>query len=296
MKYLILGGAGFIGTHLSKRLIKEGQKVTIVDSLSTSKKPNYEVDFIHNDIKNMNVEDLIKNHDIIYFLAGSVGVSHNDKNPLTTLENNVGLMNKLIPIFRKYDKKVIFSSTSEVYGEGPFSENDDLTIGPPTKLRWSYAVAKLMTEFMITSSNFPYVIIRFFNIVGPGQLPDYGMVLPKFIDATKNNKNLVVYGNGNQVRTFCHVEDAVDCLLKLEKFNREIFNVGNDIPITIKNLAEKVIDISKSSSKIDLVPYEKEFSENHSDISYRCPDLTKLKSCINYKPKKTIEDIIKDCL
>jgi UDP-glucose 4-epimerase len=122
------------------------------------------------------------------------------------------------------------------------------------------------------------------------------MVLPKFIDATKNNKNLVVYGNGNQVRTFCHVEDAVDCLLKLEKFNREIFNVGNDIPITIKNLAEKVIDISKSSSKIDLVPYEKEFSENHSDISYRCPDLTKLKSCINYKPKKTIEDIIKDCL
>jgi UDP-glucose 4-epimerase len=282
MKYLILGGAGFVGTYLSKKLISRGETVTIVDSLTTSKKPDYDVNFIHGDIKNLDVEDLIKDHDIIYFLAGSVGVSYNDKNPQLTLDNNIGLMNKLIPLFRKYNKKVIFTSTSEVYGDGPFSEDNHLTIGPPTKLRWAYS--------------FPYIIIRFFNVVGPGQLPDYGMVLPRFINAAKSDENLIVHGDGSQIRTFCHVEDAVECLLELEKFNGEIFNVGNDVPITIKELAEKVITISNSNSKIDLTPYEKEFSKHHSDIKYRCPDLTKIKSFINYRPKKSIEDIINDCL
>lgn len=296
MKYLILGGAGFIGQHLSKKLLSLGHEITIIDSLVTSRKPEFDVEFIQADIRNYDVEDHIKNTDIIYFLAGSLGVEHIDKNPTETFQNNIGLMNKLIPLFERYRKKVIFSSTSEVYGEGPFSENDSLTIGNPQKLRWAYSAAKLITEFSITTSSFPYVILRFFNVVGPGQLHEYGMVLPRFIKAAKNNDNLIVYGTGKQTRTFCHIDDAIDCMLKLEKFNNEIFNIGSENLISIDDLAKMVVKISGSKSKITYLPYEKHFSKNHDDIQNRCPDLKKVKTSINYTPGKTIEDIIRDCL
>lgn len=296
MKYLILGGAGFIGQHLSKKLLSLGHDVTIIDSLFTSRKPEFNVKFIEADIRYYDIEDYIKNSDIIYFLAGSLGVEHIDKNPTETFKNNLGLMNKLIPLFEHYGKKVIFSSTSEVYGEGPFSENNSLTIGNPQKLRWAYSAAKLITEFSITTSSFPYIILRFFNVVGPRQLHDYGMVLPKFIKSAKNGENLIVYGTGKQIRSFCHIDDAIDCMLKLEKFNNEIFNIGDENSITIDELAKKVIRISESKSGISYVPYESHFSKNHADIQKRCPDLTKVKSFIEYIPKKTIEDVIRDCL
>ena len=297
MKYLLLGGAGFIGTHLSKKLIALGNDVTIVDNLTTSVRPNYDVKFIEANIQQLdNLESLIADTDIVYFLAGSLGVEYIDKNPKATLDNNLGLMNTLVPLFEKHQKKVVFSSTSEVYGDGPFAENNNLTIGPPTKLRWAYAAAKLMTEFVIASNTFPYVIVRFFNVVGPGQLGDYGMVLPKFIEAAKAGTDLVVYSTGEQVRSFCHVSDAVDALLKIETLNTEIFNLGNEDPVTINQLAERVISLTGTQSKIKHVPYQVVFSKNHGDIIKRVPDLTKLKQFIGYTPKYSLDDIIKDCL
>jgi UDP-glucose 4-epimerase len=296
MKYLLLGGAGFIGTHLAKTLISQGHDVTVVDSLATSTKPDYEVKFIEGDIRYLReLDTLVSDADIIYFLAGSLGVEHIDKNPKSTLDNNLGLMTVLIPLFEKHQKKVVFSSTSEVYGDGPFAEDNNLTIGPPTKLRWAYASAKLTTEFAIAASTFPYVIIRFFNVVGPGQLPDYGMVLPRFIEAAKKGEDLIVHSTGEQVRSFCHVNDAVRALLQLENLDKEIFNLGNDEPVTINQLAQRVIDITGTQSKIKHVPYQIVFSKNHGDIIKRVPDLTKLKRFIRFKPEYTLDDIIKDC-
>lgn len=306
MKNLVLGGAGFIGQHLTRRLMLEGNDVVIVDNLTTSrldttsfKQYAGNFNFIQADIIEMQdseLHDLIKNTDNIYNLAGSVGVEHVDKNPSETLFNNYKLSNKLLPLFQDAKKPVTFSSTSEVYGEGPFSEEDHAHIGPTSKLRWGYATAKLMTEFLMRASDFPSTIVRFFNVVGPGQLGDYGMVLPRFVEAAKQGKDLVVYGNGNQVRSFCHVSDAIDALINVSAIPNETFNIGNDEPITIKELAERVIHLSGSSSKVQLVPYEKAFSKEHGDINTRVPDLTKLKHHINYQPKNSLDDIIKDML
>jgi UDP-glucose 4-epimerase len=293
MKYLLLGGAGFIGTHLAKRLIKDGHTVTVIDSCITSSKPNYRVDFINADLLTCgldSLDELISQYDIVYFLAGSVGVSNIVNNPKSTVRNNLGLTLRLIPLFEKHNKKVVFASTSEVYGEGPFSEDNNLSIGPSTNLRWSYACAKLMTEFMITTASFPYTIVRFFNVTGPGQLGDYGMVLPRFINAAKAGEDLVIHDQGQQIRSFCHVSDAVDMLLQIEKIDNEIFNVGNDDPITIKELADKVISITGTTSNIKYIPTP------HSDISTRVPILTKIRSAINYKINYKLDDIIKDML
>lgn len=296
MKYLLLGGAGFIGTHLAKRLLKDGHDVTIIDNLVTSNKPNYEVEFIEADIRNTDLHPYLQETDVIYFLAGSVGVSHIDQHPKETLDNNLGLMHKLIPLFEQYQKKVVFSSTSEVYGEGPFSEDNNLSIGPPTKLRWAYACAKLMTEFSISACTFPYTIVRFFNVVGPGQLGDYGMVLPRFINAAKTNQPLTIYGNGEQVRSFCHVVDAVEYLLILENINGEIFNLGTDYPISIRDLALRVLALTGSQSTVNYIPYADAFSKHHGDISRRIPDLTKLKYMTGYLPRYDLDDIIRDML
>jgi UDP-glucose 4-epimerase len=296
MKYLLLGGAGFIGTHLAKRLISLGHSVTIIDNCVTSNPPDYEVTFIKADIKNDPIEQYIQDCDIVYFLAGSVGVDNVVNNPKTTLMNNIGLVTTLVPLFEKHQKKVLFSSTSEVYGEGPFSEDNNLSIGPSTKLRWSYASAKLTTEFMITCSSFPFTIVRFFNIVGPGQLPDFGMVLPRFINAAKSNTDLVIHGDGSQIRSFCHVEDAVDMLLQVEKIDGQVFNVGNDEPVSIKELAERVVALSDSKSNIQYMPLEQVYVKNHGDINRRVPVLDKIKQSINYKINYTLDDIIKDML
>ncbi len=296
MKYLILGGAGFIGQNLAKRLIKTGNEVIIIDSLFTSHKPNLNCEFVFGDITKIDIEKYIKESPIVYFLAGSVGVDMIVNQPQECLTNNVDLITTLFPLFKKYKPKVIFSSTSEVYGDGPFNESSSLSIGSPENLRWSYAASKLLTEFYITSGNFPYIIARFFNIVGPGQLPHFGMVLPRFIKAAKNNEDLIVHGDGSQVRSFCHIEDTINILLQIQDLEEHIFNVGNDEPITIKELAEKVIQLSDSKSQIKFVDPKEIYTENYGDINKRIPDLTKLKQTIIYKNKYSIDDIIKSLL
>jgi len=295
MNYLLLGGAGFIGTHLAKNLIEEGHSVTIVDSLSTSEVPDYGAVFLKGDVSTMDLNTQMEEADIVYYLAGSVGVEHIDKNPSSTLFNNISIMSKLIPLFEKHQKKVIFSSTSEVYGEGPtFKESDPLSIGSPDKLRWGYACAKLMTEFMIKASTFPSVIIRFFNVVGPGQSGEYGMVLPRFISAVNTDKSIVVYGDGKQVRSFCHVKDAVVALRLLEG-EEGTYNVGNDSPTTIVDLAISVIQTAKVKCRVEFRKYEQDFSDQHGDIMNRVPDISKLRK-LGYEPQYNLMDIIKDML
>lgn len=294
MKYLLLGGAGFIGTHLTNRLMDEGHEVVIIDSLVTSKEPQRYTRFVCCDIRYLDIDPFVEDCDVVYFLAASVGVLHIDKNPKTTLHNNLELMQHVLPYLEKYNKRTIFASSSEVYGDGPFKEDNNLSIGPPPTLRWGYAAAKLTTEFMIAAGSFPYVIARFFNVVGPGQLPDYGMVLPRFVEAAADNEPLVVHGTGDQIRSFCHVADAVEYLRRIENHNNEIYNVGGEQPISIGQLAEEVIRCTGSQSNIVYVPHEEVFTKNTKDINYRVPDLTKLYAATDYKPKYTLEDIINE--
>lgn len=295
MNYLILGGAGFIGTHLSKRLLSEGHNVVIVDSCVTSASPNYQVQFYNADIQQFDqLEQLIIDSDVVYFLAGSVGVKHVVENPHSTLVNNVGLAMHVVPLVAKHNKLLMFSSTSEVYGNGPFSESNDLSIGPPTNLRWGYASAKLTTEFLVASSGTPYRIFRFFNITGPGQLGDFGMVLPRFVNAAKNNDDIVIHGDGTQFRSFCHIQDAVTMMQQVESAPDGVYNVGNDDPITILELAEKVKQVLNSNSQIVFKSLTQVYAKNSGDIHRRIPDLTKIRSTVDYKITRSLEDIIKD--
>ena len=256
-------------------------------------------EFIEADLTTMDDTALLKlfgKQHRIYHLAGSVGVEYIDKHPSETLFNNLALNNKLLPLFQRANRHVTFASTSEIYGEGPFYEESNASIGPSSKLRWGYATSKLMMEFMIRASSFPYTIVRFFNVVGPGQLGDYGMVLPRFVHAAKQGNDLIVYGTGNQVRSFCHINDATDALIKVSKTTGELFNIGNDSPITIEQLALRVIELSGSNSKIQYVPYADAFSTNHGDINLRIPDLSKIKQHVNYAPTHSLDDIIRDML
>jgi UDP-glucose 4-epimerase len=297
MKYLLLGGAGFIGKHLTKRLIDQGHSVTIVDNCSTSSPPVGDVNFFKENISQFEKLDyLIETSDVVYFLAGSVGVKYIVENPFLTLMNNIELAQKVVNSVSKHKKLIIFTSTSEVYGNGPFSETNSLEIGCPDNLRWSYASAKLTTEFMIASSGCPYRILRLFNVVGPGQLSDYGMVLPRFLQAAKTNQDIVVYGDGDQYRAFCHINDALDMIQQVEKKENGIYNIGNNFPITILELAKIVKNITNSNSKIIKKPLTEVYTKNSGDIHKRLPDLTKLKSVINYSIKYTIEDIVKDMI
>lgn len=256
-------------------------------------------EFIHADINTMDDKELLKlcrKSNRIFHFAGSVGVEHIDKNPSQTLQNNVNLATKLMPIFEQAKKHVIFASTSEIYGDGPFNEEDNASIGASSKMRWGYATAKLLTEFMIRGGNYPYNIVRFFNVVGPGQLGDYGMVMPRFIEKARANEPIIVHGTGQQIRSFCHINDALDALLKVCEHPNELFNIGNAEPTTIANLAVKVRDLAGSTSEIQFVPYDTVFSKEHGDINIRVPDTTKLETLTGYSPKYNLEAIIKDLL
>jgi len=299
MNILILGGTGFIGTHLARSYEESGDSVTVIDNYSTSNSGGLKVlkniDIVYNDITKMDDSILypyIGNADKIYFLAGSVGVSNIDSNPYQTLLNNVDICRKLIPLFEKAQRHVIFTSSSEIYGsaEYAFSEDDPASIPSSLNTRGGYATSKLLTEFMITSSSFPYSIARLFNVVGSGQLSKYGMVLPRFIEKAKKNKPLAIYGTGEQIRSFCHVSDAVSLLQKITPEDK-LINIGNsEDPITMTTLAMLVIKLLHSKS---IISYK---NPRSGEIMYRIPDMSMAINKYDYKPRYDLGDIIKEMM
>ncbi len=310
MKVLITGGLGFIGSSLAKEFIGQGHDVIVVDNLATNiievdEIKTLQVEFIPIDLSNMieddvtTLDNIIAQVDIIYHLAGSVGVKYIDMSPEKATINNFNMNQNLFPLFEKHQKKVIFGSTSEVYGNSQDAkETDALTIGPSSQLRWGYACNKLMSEFLFTAHSFPFVVCRFFNITGKGQVAQNGMVLPSLIQKAKDGFPLKIYGDGQQIRCFCDIRDCVNSLTLLAQtniFDREVVNIGNEKnQVSILELALSVKNIMNKELEIDFIPFAQEFSKHMEDINIRIPNTEKLQKI--YTCKYSLTNIIESML
>lgn len=307
---LITGGAGFIGSHLAEHLLSLNYEVTIIDNLSTGRFENIahlqdHPDFRYaiEDIRNVTVMDrLVSECDVIYHLAAAVGVFSIVSHPIDTIEVNVDGTQRVLQAARRYRRKVLVASTSEVYGKGvkvPFSEDDDRVLGATTKSRWSYAASKALDEFLGLAYHnevgLPVVPFRLFNTVGPRQMGHYGMVLPRFVQWALNNETLQVFGDGLQSRCFCNVKDVVDAIQRLSVSKDavgEVFNIGNHEEITILDLAKRVIERTGSSSSIEMVPYEKAYRPGFEDMRRRVPDTAKIKRFVGWEPSTDLNHTI----
>jgi UDP-glucose 4-epimerase len=306
MKYLITGGAGFIGSHLSEALNKRGDSVTVIDNLSTGKNTfNSSVEFIEGSIFDLPLMDkLISQSDYVLHLAAAVGVFNIVNKPLESLMTNIKGTEIILELCDKYKKPILITSTSEVYGknnEVPLSESSDRVLGSPLLSRWSYSEAKAVDEsmayFYYQEKGLPVRLVRLFNTVGPRQVGHYGMVVPRFVSAALKNEPLSVYGSGDQIRCFCHVTDAVRGLLLVmdsDKAIGEVFNVGNNQQISIMELAKRVIEITGSNSTIEKIAYEKAYPEGFEDMQRRVPDISKIKQVLGWSPEINLDQIIKD--
>ena len=314
MKALITGGAGFIGSHLAERLLELGHEVFIIDNLWTgrlenlAKIQNHEtVHLVVDTILNESVmNELIFKVDHIYHLAAAVGVMNIMDNPVETLDINVKGTETVLRLANRFKKKVLIASTSEVYGkhlEHSLQEDDNRVMGTVKKRRWAYACSKTLDEFLALAyydeKKLPVVIARLFNTVGPRQSGRYGMVMPIFVQRALLGKPIVVFGDGTQTRSFGHVKDVVEGLIKLMEDPRaegDVFNVGNDQEVSIQMLAEKVKEMTGSTSDIEYLPYEKAYGPGFEDMERRCPNLEKIKTLIGYKPKHDLEAIIQSVI
>lgn len=310
MKHLITGGAGFIGSHLAEFLLNRGDEVSVIDDLSTGSIKNiqhlksnpkfhYNIDTIMNESL---MAELIDDCQIIFHMAAAVGVKLIVEDPIRTMHTNIQGSEIILKLANKKNKKVILASTSEVYGKGtniPFTENEDIVLGPSTKNRWSYACSKVIDEFFALAYHkkhgLPVVIARLFNTVGPRQTGQYGMVIPTFIKQALTGNPITVFGDGSQSRCFGFVADVVEGLTRLAfhpDTSGEIFNLGNDQEISIGNLAELIKKKTSSQSEIIFVPYDKAYEEGFEDMQRRVPSLEKAKKWINYSPRVNLEEII----
>ena len=306
MKYLITGGAGFIGSHLSEALTNRGDSVTVIDNFSTGKNTfNSSVEFIEGSIFDLPLMDkLIFQSDYVLHLAAAVGVFNIVNKPLESLMTNIKGTEIILELCDKYKKPILITSTSEVYGknnEVPLSESSDRVLGSPLLSRWSYSEAKAVDEsmayFYYQEKGLPVRLVRLFNTVGPRQVGHYGMVVPRFVSAALKNEPLSVYGSGDQIRCFCHVTDAVRGLLLVmdsDKAIGEVFNVGNNQQISIIELAKMVIEITGSKSTIEKIAYEKAYPQGFEDMQRRVPDISKIKQVLGWAPEINLDQIIKD--
>jgi len=312
MKILITGGAGFVGSHLADKLHKEGHDLTVIDDLSTGRYSNVGhlegqerfrliIDTVLNESL---MEDLIRDADRVFHMASAVGVKLIMEHPVRTIETIFRGTDVVLGLCARYRKRVLLPSTSEVYGKGtsvPFKEDDDILKGSTSKHRWAYACAKELDEFLALAhwkeSRLPVVVVRLFNTVGPRQTGQYGMVVPRFVEAALKNEPITVHGDGSQSRCFGHVSDVVDALTRLletpECFG-QVINIGNDEETTIKTLAETAISMTGSTSTIRFIPYEEAYGEGFEDMQRRVPSLEKANGLIGYRPTKTLADIIND--
>jgi len=303
MNILITGGCGFLGSMLAKELLKNGHRIVVVDITIHDEIEN--VDYYCVDLSNPTEEEMdmlcviLNLTDLVFHFASSVGVEYIDKNPKKSLKNSLSINNIMFPLFDEYNVKVVYSSSSEVYGNTrEAKETDILKIGSPDKLRWGYACSKLMSEFMLKSYDFPYVIVRFFNVTGEGHLSETGMVIPRFISHAIKNEDIIVFGDGYQYRTFCDIRDAIE-MLKVVGFddvhNGEIYNIGNPLNcVTINDLSQLVVNITGSESTIKHLSYSDCFSDEFGEIYERKPNTDKIKKY--YKCKYSLPEIVRSMI
>src|SRR6516225_872551 len=310
MRILITGGAGFIGSHLAERLLQRGDEVQVIDDLSTGSIDNiehiknhanlrYHIDTVRN--QRLTAE-LIDTCDVIYHLAAAVGVRLIVDSPVNTIETNIHGTDVVLSLAAKKRKRVLITSTSEVYGKRetmPFREDDDLVIGATSKGRWSYACSKAIDEFLAIAywkeRQVPTVVARLFNTVGPRQTGRYGMVIPNFVQQALAEQEITVFGDGSQRRCFTHVSDVVGALVGIAEHPRavgEVYNIGSDQEITIFDLARRIRNLAGSQSSIRFVPYSEAYEAGFEDMMRRVPDTTKVRALIGYSPRVDLDGIL----
>ena len=312
LHHLVTGGAGFVGSHLADALIARGDTVTVLDDLSTGRsanldqhKSNPSLTFVEGSILDMPlVNSLVAKVDHVFHLAAAVGVFNIVQNPLKSLSTNIRGSENVLEACAKNKVPVLVTSTSEIYGKNTsdaLGEEDDRILGSPLKVRWSYSEAKAIEEVLAYSywhsEGLPARIVRLFNTVGPRQVGFYGMVVPRFIQSAIKNEPITIYGDGTQSRVFCHVQDAVKAILTLAATDSaigEVYNIGGVGETTIKQLAEKIIERTKSTSTITFTAYDDAYPAGYEDMQRRVPDITKIKNSVGWVPADTLDNIIDD--
>ena len=310
MRAFITGGAGFIGSHLADALIARGDSVTILDNLSTGSKENIahildKVIFVEGDIRNQElVEQLTKDADVVLHMAAALGVQTIMHHTVESVSTNFTGSEVVLNAATKLNKRIIIASTSEIYGKNPnqpLNEESDRVVGAPQKIRWTYSDAKALEEAiahaLFLTKQLKVTTVRLFNTVGPRQTGRYGMVVPRFVQSAIKNEPITIYGDGTQSRVFCHVQDAVRAIIAIAKDDStigEVYNVGGVGETTIKELADKIIERTKSTSTITYTPYAEAYPSTFEDMQRRVPDITKIKNAIKWSPENTLDMIIDD--
>lgn len=308
MRYLVTGGAGFIGSHLVEVLLERGHEVTILDNLSTGQSRNLagvidRVTMIQGSVLDpLLVDEAVSETDVVLHLAAAVGVRLIVERPLHSFLTNIKGAENILEAAHRYRRKVVLTSTSEVYGkrsDAPFREDDDRVLGSSKIPRWGYATSKSVDELLAFAYHrergLPTLVVRLFNTVGPRQTGAYGMVLPRFIGQALRGEALTVYGDGRQSRCFCHVSDAVEALLGLldeQRAEGDVFNIGSTEEISIVELANLVIEESGSSSAVELIPYAEAYEHGFEDMRRRVPDISKINSLTGWEPKRRLKSIV----
>jgi UDP-glucose 4-epimerase len=310
MRVFITGGAGFIGSHLADHYVNAGHQVTILDNFSTGSKTNVahlesKITTVDGDIRNIElIESLTQEADLVLHMAAALGVNTILESPLESMSTNITGSEVVLNAAAQFNKRIIIASTSEIYGKNPkqpLTETDDRVVGAPQKIRWTYSDAKAIEEAMAFAlhqeKKLHVTTVRLFNTVGPRQTGRYGMVVPRFVHAALKNEPITIYGDGTQSRVFCHVADAVRAITTLAATDStigDVFNVGGSGEVTIKQLAEQVLSTTDSGSEITYTPYSDAYPPGFEDIQRRVPDISKIKSAINWAPTKDLKQIISD--
>jgi UDP-glucose 4-epimerase len=310
MRVFITGGAGFIGSHLADHYVNAGHQLTLLDNFSTGSKSNIahldgKVTTIDGDIRNIElIEQLTRDSDLVLHMAAALGVNTILESPLESMSTNITGSEVVLNAAAKFNKRIIIASTSEIYGKNPkqpLSETDDRVVGAPQKIRWTYSDAKAIEEAMAFAlhqeKKLPVTTVRLFNTVGPRQTGRYGMVVPRFVHASLKNEPITIYGDGTQSRVFCHVADAIQAIATIASIDStigDVYNVGGTGEVTIKQLAEQVLAVTRSQSQITYTPYSEAYPAGFEDIQRRVPDISKIKSAIGWAPTKDLKQIISD--
>jgi len=310
MRVLITGGAGFIGSHLADHYVNAGHQVTLLDNFSTGSKTNIshlegKIKVVDGDIRNVDlIDQLTKDTDLVLHMAAALGVTTILESPLESMSTNITGSEVVLNAAAKHNNRIIIASTSEIYGKNPkqpLNETDDRVVGAPQKIRWTYSDAKAIEEAMAFAlhqeKKLAVTTVRLFNTVGPRQTGRYGMVVPRFVQAALKNEPLTIYGDGTQSRVFCHVDDAVAAIARMATTDAtigDVYNVGGTGEVTIKQLAEQVLEVTGSKSAITYTAYSDAYPAGFEDIQRRVPDIAKVKNVIGWVPTKDLKQIISD--